>query len=210
MNSTKRTFAIFGILGVLLAVMTVGLAMGNRNAQPVLLKASDGAADCARCFLDDLTAGDYAAAGKLLYGSPELGSGADTQSEAGKMIWQAFIDSMELSLKGEPYALPGGVGYDLHAKVLEMNAVTAHLKDYSQALLTQRVEQAENVAEIYDSSNNYREDFVMEVLRDATAQALEKDAAYRETDLTLTLTYEGGRWWIVPDGALIGLISGSV
>lgn len=208
MKSAKRAAAAFGGLGVILAVLTLWLSIGNRNAQPVLVKASQGAGQCAQSFLDDLMAGDYAAAGRKLYGSQDLGSGADTESEAGKLIWQAFLDSMELTLEGEPYALPTGVGYDVSAKILDIPAVTAHLQEYARELLTQRVAQAENVSQIYDSSNNYREEFVMELLRDAVRQALQQDIAYREETITLTLTYENGCWWVVPDSALIALISG--
>ena len=88
--------------------------------------------------------------------------------------------------------------------------MTAVLKDRSQALLEQRVDEAENLDEVYDDQLQYREDFVMDVLYDAAVAALEEDATTITTELTLNMTYQDGQWWIIADKLLLDAISGGI
>ena len=80
----------------------------------------------------------------------------------------------------------------------------------AQALLEQRIAQAEDTDEIYDANNEYREDFVMDALYDAAREALAQDAVYISWDLTLNLIYENGQWWIMPEQALLKALSGGI
>ena len=66
------------------------------------------------------------------------------------------------------------------------------------------------ISEIYDSNNEYREDFVLGALYDAALAALEEDAATVSWDVTLNLIYQDGQWWIMPDQSLLQAISGGV
>ena len=84
------------------------------------------------------------------------------------------------------------------------------LKDRSQALLEKRVDEAENLEEVYDANLQYREDFVMDVLYDAAVAALEEDAATMNTELTVSMTYQDGKWWIIADKNLLDAISGGI
>ena len=79
-----------------------------------------------------------------------------------------------------------------------------------QPELEQRVLDAVDVSEIYDENNEYREDFVMSVLKDAVADALEEDAKKMTVELTVNLSYQNGKWWVVADEALLDAISGGI
>lgn len=210
MKISKIAAAFFALIGVGLAALTVYAALNNLQAEPVMLKTSDSAVGCAETMLDRICAGDYAGAGQCMYGKPALTTGADSESETGRMIWAAFVDSLSYELVGDSYITDGGIAQDIRIRSLDISSVTKNLKDRSQALLTARVAEAEDVTEIYDSENNYREDFVMEILRQATAQAIREDARYTQQELTLNLVYEQDQWWVVPSQALLNAISGGI
>ena len=47
-----------------------------------------------------------------------------------------------------------------------------------------------------------------EVLQEAAAASLQEDSRMVTEELTVQLVYEDGCWWVVPDTALIHVISG--
>ena len=93
---------------------------------------------------------------------------------------------------------------------MDVTSVTAVLKDRSQALLEQRVEEAEDLEDVYDENLQYREDFVMDVLYDAAVMALKEDAKTITAELTLNLSYQNEQWWIAADRELLDAISGGI
>ena len=88
--------------------------------------------------------------------------------------------------------------------------MTAVLKERAQTLLEKRVEEAENMDEVFDKNLQYREDFVMDVLYDAAAAALREDATTTTTELTVKMSYQNETWWIIADRDLLDAISGGI
>ena len=93
---------------------------------------------------------------------------------------------------------------------LDITSVTSVLKDRSQALLEKRVAETEDADDVYDENNEYREDFVMQVLYDAAAQALEEDAQEMTVEFTVNLVYQNDEWMVVVDSELLDAISGGI
>jgi hypothetical protein len=93
---------------------------------------------------------------------------------------------------------------------LELASVTENLKQRSQELLARRVEKADDVSQIYDENNEYREDFVMNVLFDAVYQSLQEDTRLATEVVTLNLVYRQGQWWVMPDANLLSAVSGGI
>lgn len=210
MKSSKLLSKRLAFLGGVLAVGTVVLCLSCRNASPVLLAAPEAALERSEAMMNAVAVGDYAAVGSMLYGQPDLGIDREPADEVGILIWDAFQDSISYEFKGMCYAADSGVARDVTITALDISSVTAPLKERSQTLLSQRVAEAEDVTEVYDEDNNYREQFVLDVLYDAAVQALEEDAVQTQWDVTLNLTYQDGQWWVMPEGALLEAISGGV
>lgn len=210
MKSSRIISIVFGILGAVAAVLALWLSLSSRNAEPVMLRRPEGAGVCARQMLDAVCAGDYSGAGACFYGSPKMQSGAETESESGRLIWDAFIDSLDYELVGESYVSEQGISQKVKLHRLDFSSVTERLAERSQALLTKRVEEATDVTEIYSSGTNYREDFVLGVLRDATLDALREDSRFVDEEIVLNMIYDQGRWWVLADQALMNAISGGV
>lgn len=211
MKHVKILFSgFFALLGIGLAAGTVYISLHFLNAAPVLLTQPEAAAERSGAMMEAIRVGDYEAAGGMMYGQPDLGADREAKDPVGALIWDAFLSSISYEFTGECYATDSGVARDVRITTLDLSSVTENLGTRSQALLTQRVAEAEDVAEIYDENNDYREDFVMDILYDAAVQALEEDARYTDWEVTLNLVYQQEQWWIMPEQALLKAISGGI
>lgn len=210
LKASKRIAAVCLAFGLGIAVFTVCLSLFSRQAEPKLVRNSQEAVQCMQSMLDALCTGDYETAGEQIYGCPALHSGADNESESGRLIWETLIESLDYQWAGEPYASLSGISRDIHMTGLVIDSVTNPLKEVSMELLTQLVQEAENASQIYHSDGSYQESFVMEVLRDAVEQILREHSVLETRDITLTSVYEQGRWWVLPNQALLELISGGI
>lgn len=206
-----RFFAvIFGIIGMVLLIGSIGLCLISLDAPVRMTETPAGAVECSENLLEAIENGDFAAAGNLMYGQPDLGVEHLPSEAGGAMIWDAFLNSISCEFKGDCYATDTGIARDASITVLDIPSVTEKLNTRAHALLTQRVENAVDMAELYDENNNFREDLVTEVLNEALAQALAEDAKTATWDVTVKLVSRDGQWWVVPDQALLTAITGGV
>jgi len=155
-----------------------------------------------------LSRGEFEEAEKMLYGNPSLGVDRQASDDVGSLIWDAFVDSIEYEFSGDFYATDTGIARNVTITTLELASVTESLRERSQVLLERRVKNAEDVSQVYDENNDYREDFVLNVLYDAAYQSLQEDARYVSQDVTLNLVFRQGKWWVMPDQPLLAAISG--
>ena len=210
MKVAKIIAALFGVAGVCAASLCVHLALSNRNASPVLLEQPESAREQVEVLMEAVSRNDYAAASRVIQGSPVFGADREPADAVSAMIWNAFVESVSYELVGELYATDSGVAQNIAVTTLDMGSVTANLKERSEKMLEERVGEAEDPDEVYDENNEYREDFVMQVLYDAAAEALEEDAKTVRYEVTINMIYENGDWWIVPDASLLSAITGGV
>ena len=208
MNRNRKLSIVFGLAGLLLALCAVGLIMTRLDADPVLATMPAAAEECAVSLMEDVCRGDFSAAQKKLYGTPDLGADRAPSDDVGQLIWDAFTDSLSYEFVGDYYATDTGIARDVAITALDLASVTGNLGSRSQELLERRVEKAEDVSQIYDENNEYREDFVMTVLFDAAYQSLKEDARMVRKTVTLNLVFRQGEWWVLPDSALLSAISG--
>lgn len=210
MQISKFFSTVFAILGCILVIVTLLLCFTSLNASPRLLKTPTAAVDTANTMMTAVCQGDYAAASDVMFGKPNLGVDREPRDPVAALIWNAFLDSLQYELVGSCYATDSGVAQKVRITCLDISSVTSVLGKRSQDLLSQRVREAEDVSEIYDNNNDYREDFVMEVLYDAAEEALKEDAADTTREVTLKLIYDRGQWWIMPEAELLSAISGGI
>ena len=197
------------MLAVVLAVSALLICLTQRNAAPKLFGKAEGAEKCARAMMDCISRGDYAGASAYLYGTPSLGIGDQRETPAAECVWDAFVSSMECRSRGSCYATDAGVAMDFTVSGLDIPSLTQELKQRSAAVLEARVEAAENMSQVYDSNQQYREDFIQSVLEEAAREAVAAVSPV-ENAVTVQLVYEGNQWWVVPDSALMTAISGGI
>ena len=153
------------IAGVLLAAVSLCAAAAavyicNHfvDAKPMLLTPPDVARSKVIMMMNAVSEGDYEEASQSIYGTPSLGVDREAADEVGALIWDAFRNSISYELQGECYTTEQGLAQNVSITCMDVTSVTVNLKERSQTLLEQRVEEAVDVSEIYDENNDYRED----------------------------------------------------
>ncbi len=201
---------IFAALALLLGLAALFICISPVTRQPVLLRPSQEAQLQARQFLTAVCQGDFTGAEQYLLDTPSLGVKRPARSPAGVLFWDAFVESLSFSLEGGCFATANGLGQAVQITYLDIDATAASLNQRSQALLDARLEASRDPSQIYDEHNNYREDVVMDVFLDAVREALDQDAQYRAVTVTVNMIHRDGKWWVVPDQALLRAISGGI
>lgn len=210
----KIAVRCLGALLVLVALAAAGLgiwaAFHFEGQLPILVKSDPAARAAVDDMLEAVRSGDYALASTMILGTPDLGVDKEAQEELGRLVWEAYQSSIKFTPLGECYATQSGVAFDYEVECLRYSSIMDPLKERSGKLLQERVAAAEDISEVYDSNNEYREDFVLETLRLAVEAALVEDAQYTRTQFTVNLVYQEGKWWVVADNALLSAISGGL
>lgn len=209
MKLAKFVGALFGLAGTVLMVGAIVVCLGSLDAPVRIVEYPQAAMERSEEMMDAVASGDFEAAAGVMYGQPDLGADREAEDEVGRLIWAAFVDSISYEFHGECYATDSGISRKASITTLDIASVTANLRDRSQKLLSDRVAAATDMAELYDGEE-FREDVVMEVLKEAVEQALKEDAETVSRDVTMNLIYRDGDWWVVPDQALLKAISGGV
>lgn len=201
---------IFAALGSVLLVGTLVLCLTSLNKPVKLTDIPREAEERVEEMMRLLEAGDLSAAAKLMYGQPELGAKTAPEGELAALVWDAFLGSISYEFKGECYAADAGIYQDAAITVMDIPGVTQDLQLRAHALLTAKVEAAEDMAELYDEENNFRKELVEQVLQQAVEEAVAQNTKTVTRDVTLTLIQKDGQWWVVPDEALLQAISGGI
>jgi len=212
MNRRKIGFfsALFGLLGLCLAAAGIVLAVSNRDAGPVLVEQPDAAMERVETMMDALCTGDYDTVSGCIYGNPDLGLDREADGEVAQLFWNALAESFDCQIRSDFHATNSGVSLDVTISAMDIKSVTANLRERAQGRMEHRIEQTDDLSEIYDENHEYREEFVMEALLEAAKDALAQDAQTISWDLTLNLIYENGQWWIMPETELFKAISGGI
>lgn len=210
MKIEKFFASILGALGIAILVFTLVLCFVSLDAETVLLTPPGEALERAEAMMDAVAEGDYAAAGQLMYGQPDLGADREPADAVGQLVWDAFIGSISYEFVGECYATDSGIAQNVSVTTLDISSVMSNLKPRVNTLLNERIAQATEMSQLYDEENNFREDLVEEVLQKAITAALAEDAQNVTREVTLSIAYREGQWWVVPDAALLSAISGGV
>lgn len=201
---------LFAVLAALAAAAGIYFSISSVDAEPVMVKEPSAARERVVTLMDAVCASDYKTVSAQLSGQPDLGLDREASDAVGALLWNALEDSRSYAIVSDCYATNTGVAWDVRLTCLELSSVTANLRERSQALLEKRVEEAGDITEIYDENNEYREEFVMDVLYDAAVEALAEDAVQAAYSFTLNLVYADGEWWVTPDAPLLQAISGGI
>ena len=204
-----RFFAIIlGCIGTVLLIGSMGFFLMNRNASVRVLELPQEAVACTDAFAQALNDGDLEAAAQLMYGQPDLGTGLASEDPMSALVWDAFRSSLQVEWIGDWTVEQSALVRTGSITNLDVSAILGKLPERVQSLLDLRIASAENLAEIYDEQNDFREELVETVLQEALQQALAQDGELLTREVTLKLVNRDGHWWVVPDQNLLQILSG--
>ena len=144
---------LLGMLAAVIAAASVWVAVNCRDDLPILAAEPEEAAVQVQKMMDALCEGAFSEVESLLYGQPDLGMNRKAEGSIGRMIWDAYVDSLDYEVVGSLYATRTGLAQDVKVISMETESVTKNLDQRVQILLQQRVEAAESVSEIYNAEN---------------------------------------------------------
>lgn len=191
-----------------LTALTLWLSLTHLDREPEILKQPTAALVQVDALMDALCSADFEAASQYLYGSPKLL--AQPEGEAAQALWNAYMESFQYTRSEECYASSDGLAVDISLSMLDLDSVTGSLHQYCQTMLDAAAEHTEDPNQVYEEDGQYRQEFVMEIFRQALDQALKDNASCIQKPLTLHLIYENKRWWIAPEEALLSCLSGNL
>ena len=204
-----RFFAyVFACIGTVLLIGSMGFFLLNRNAEGKILELPGEAVACSEAFAQALNAGDLEAAAERIYGAPDLGVATVPAEPETAALWDAFRDSLSFSYGGDWSIVPTGLARTGTVTAVDVGSLMEKLPERTQALMNQRIASAEDLTELYDEQNNLRAEVVTEILRQALQQAISEDARTVTREVTVKLIKWDGSWWVVPDQALLQMLSG--
>ena len=204
-----RFFAIiFACIGVLLLIGSMGFLLWNRNAPVRIAELPQEAVSVSEQFVQALNAGDLEAAAKWMYGQPDLGTGAVPEEPESRLLWEAFCGSLTVEPAGQWVVEQSALVRTLRITNLDISAILGKLPEFTQSLLDQRIAAAENLSDIYDEKNEFREELVNQVLEEALQQVLAQEEQTVTRDVTIKLINRDGHWWVVPHQNLMQILTG--
>lgn len=210
MKMRKICAAFFGLLGLALAGAALWLCFASLDAPARVLGVDERAAERTTEWMDAVCAGDYAAAGEMMYGTPELSPGVNPEDPVRVFFWDSFVGSLSYQFHGDCYPTETGYARDVTVKALDIPAMRYQLRKGTEAVIGQRIEEWEYLDDVYDENNHYQDAFVMDSLREAAQILLEKRDFVTTRKLTLELIYEDGQWLIVEEQELMDVLSGNM
>lgn len=132
--------------------------------------------------------GDWEALKLLVSGNPDVEPVTGEEDSAEKLIWMAFQDSLQWSCE-EPFAVRGA--YIVQRVTVNCLDISKLAGKISQSLQESKIECKES-----------------EHMRSVVDQVLKSDLPTVQREITLTYIRQNGRWQVIPDGALLYLLSG--
>ena len=199
---------IFACIGAVLLLGSMGFFLWNRNAPVRILELPQEAVACSDAFVQALNEGNLEAASQLMYGQPDLGVSTVPENPETALLWESFRDSIAVELKEEWTVEQGSFVRTCSITTLDVSVVVGKLREQVQTVLDQRIASAQNLAEIYDAQNNYREELIEQVIQEALQQVMTQNAESMTRDVTLKLVNRDGHWWVVPHQNLLQILTG--
>ncbi len=210
MKIAKLFAGIFGSLGAVLLAGSIGLCLFSLNAPVRMDEIPAGAVECAEKLENAITQKDFDALEDCIYGQPELGLSGTPEDELTKMVWDLVQLNLEFSWQGECYFKDASLCRDAAVSYMELSSITDDLPVRAHELLTQRVEEATDMEQLYADGGQFRDDLLDQVMKAAVTQACMEDAQVKTVMVKVEFVYRDGQWWAVPDTALLTALSGGL
>ena len=209
MKVSKLASAVFAVVGTVLLVGSIVTGFAALNSPTRAVKPTQEANVCAQSVLRALDDGDLSKVGEYLYGKPSLGLDREPAAEEGKLIWNAYRDSIAVTVDENCYGEGTNIYQTAQVPTMDITGTLAQLENRASGLLKQKLESAEDPAALLDGNGEVQKTLKDEIRTQALTQVL-SDAKTVTTQITFQLIEKDGQWWALPDQALLDILSGGL
>ena len=202
--------AVFFCAALAVACVTVQVCIHAEAADPVIEDTGPGSpTETLESFLACLKAGDYPGAYGYLSNYSTLGLEAEHTDPVSALFWEKMRSSWEFTV-AEGHEMEGLLlTKRITVRSLDFKPVVPLVHDRVQQLLEQDVEEARLKSDVYNDDGSYKEELVRAAMDVAVREAVADVSPYYVTrELTVKLSYQGGRWLIAADQELISALTG--
>ena len=209
MKISKLASAVFAVAGTVLLIGSVVMSFVALGRPTTAVEPSQEANDFAQSVLSALDHGDLSQVGTYFYGTPALGLDREPATAEGKQIWSAYRDSIAVTADETCYGEGTNIYQTGQVTALDMVEALSRLDGEAAALLSKRLETAEDPAALPDENGEVPQALKDELRAQALTQVL-TDAKTVTTRITFQLVEQDGQWWVLPDQAMLDVLSGAV
>lgn len=209
MRISKLASAVFAVAGTVLLIGSVVMSFVALGRPTTAVEPTQEANDVARSVLSALDHGDLSNVGTYFYGAPALGLDREPATAEGKQIWNAYRDSITVTADEGCYAEGTTIYQTAQVTALDISEALSRLDEEAAALLSKRLETAEDPAALLDENGEVPQTLKDELCAQALTQVL-ADAKTVTTQITFQLIEKDGQWWAVPDQAMLDVLSGGL
>lgn len=194
---------------LLTAALAYGLALHADGRQTLVLGERGEPEETASLFFNALCLREWDTASSYVLGTPELALDREPAGELEREVWLAFQDSWSWSLGEGARTDSVSAWQEVTFTALRPELLTRGVTEEVQTVLAAWVDETDDLGSIYDDQGR----FLPEVAQAALRRVLETRLAQPERftaarPVTLHLTYQEGRWQILPEEALWEALSG--
>ena len=198
------------LLAFVLGGLTVFAAITAPARGTLVVDMDPEAENTARGLMEALVQGNLEAAGGYILGRPQFTVPDQSAQSAEGLLWQYYYDGLSYTLDGGLYPGTRGLSQNVTVTLPDLKALTERMGVLAPEILTERIQAADSMEEVYDDQGGYRQDVTESVILEAAKKAMEEPVKTRQQTLTLGLCYVNGSWWVRPDQRLLDLLSGGL
>lgn len=191
-KANKQTLLWFSA-GLVFSFLTL-LVIGTGLSGKVWITGPEEIPDAVDAVMTSIQTGDWVRLEEMVSGNPELTPKVGAADSAEKMIWDAYRDSLQWSCE-EPFRIHGSL---ITPKV---SITCMDIPSITDAISTM-LSSADSTG--FDAATQ------TEFLHTVAAHVLESELPMIRREITLTFQRNQGHWMLVPNNALLKLLSGFI
>ena len=209
MRISKLASGLFAVLGSALLVgsMVLSLTALRRPAKPV--KPTEEANALAQSVLSALDDGDFAEVAGYLYGKPSLGLDREPATAEGKLIWNAYRDSIAVTADENCYGEGTNIYQTAQVTYMDIPQTLSQLDKRAGELLKKKLDEQEDHFALLGEDGQIPQTLKEELRTKAFQEALAEPETVT-AQITFQLIEQDGQWWALPDQAMLDILSGGL
>lgn len=201
--------AVFAAVGLVLMLGTAAVCFASLDANAKVLETPDAAIACADRLVEAIDSGDLTSAAALMYGQPDLGAAGAPTDSVSAVLWEKYREEMACVASSKLYLSGSDFMRNVTVTVLDVSSITGSVQARAKTLLEQQVAAATDMTQLYDQENQFRKELIDRVMEQALEQAIREDAKYITCETAFKVICRGGKWWAVPEQALLNALAGA-
>lgn len=209
MKISKLASALFAVVGAVLLVGSIVTSFVALNSPARAVKPTQEANDFAQLVLGALEDGDFIAVEGYLYGKPSLGIDREPAAEEGKLIWNAYRNSIAVTTDENCYGEGTNIYQTAQVTYMDIPQTLSRLDKRAGELLKQKLDAQEDKTALLGEDGQIPEKLAEELRRQALGEALSEPKTVT-VQITFQLVEQDGQWWALPDQAMLDILSGGL